>query len=361
MRQDKGRLGPLPNDGLELPPEGMLRLLRLRLVLGIQKTALGDDDGNLLAQPLWLGGQRPRRRVAQEGEDGRRMGGCQLGAGAAEGLKLRAGQGGELGAQALRRLVEDVAQAGHRVVAGESRGGDALRAPERHRVAVAQAVREVRVEEGRGRGCPAELGAPGEHGVVVDGQAPDCCVLGPDLAAQVEQRLGQDEVVKGGAHGGRAEDVGRVVALDKGGRQQRVVAVAMRQEDVLGPLVVDDEARVQQQVERGEHEGRVPGGAGAAGQDQLAVRLGELPFEDFGAGGLRERRGESGFGGHVEDVGDGDAGGSGDVARFGVCVVDRFQLSRWLVDIDLAPEDDPVSLVSYLVAASLCHPSEMLL
>lgn len=300
MRQDKRRPRPLADDGLQVAPQRVLRLLRLRPMLLIQEAALGNHHGDALLQPRRLLSQRPRRGVAHKGKDGRRVRRRELLAGLALGLQLGARQSGELGLEALRGLAEDVAQAGHLVMAAKGRGGDARGAPQRHRVAGPQRVRPMRPEKGRGRRRPAELLAARNNGGV-QGQATRLGVLGANLAAAVQHRLGQHKVVQRGAHLGRAEDVRRVVALDKGRRQQRVVAVAVRQEDVLGALVVDHQAGVQQQVERRDHKRRVPGGAGPAGQHQLAVRLGESPFEDAGPRGLRQgggepRRGRAGHG-----------------------------------------------------------------
>lgn len=86
--------------------------------------------------------------------------------------------------------------------------------------------------------------------------------------------------------------VGRIFPLDVDGRQQGVVVVAVRDEDVFRARVVHHQAGVEQQVELGNDEGGVPGCARFAGEDVVREGLGEGPFEDVGAGGLGEGGGE---------------------------------------------------------------------
>lgn len=67
-------------------------------------------------------------------------------------------------------------------------------------------------------------------------------------AALVQDRLRDKIVVKDLCDLDWAKDVGRIAALDKGGRKEDMVAVAVGQEDVLRALIVNDQASVEKQI-----------------------------------------------------------------------------------------------------------------
>lgn len=280
VHQHKRSWRPPTNHLFQVRPSRVFRLVCLGLVLVVEEAALGNDNGDPLAQPRRVGGERCRCRVAQERKHGRCLR-CRDGlAGLAPGLDLLAGQGRELGPELLDGVAEDVADAGHRMVAVKDGGRHALDAPQRHNIAMPHAVGEVGVEKGSLGLGPAVLGAPRQR-LIINRIAMFLRVLGANETPQIQHRISQDKVIKRRLHTGGTINVRRVLALDKGGRQQRVVVVAMGEEDVLGPQLVDAEPGVEQQVERRNDKGRVPGGSTSARQDVLMVRLGEAPLEDI--------------------------------------------------------------------------------
>ncbi|CRK33109.1 hypothetical protein BN1708_016218 [Verticillium longisporum] len=243
MHNDKRRLGPPAHDGLEIGPVRVLRLLRLGLVLFIQEAALGDDDGDAVPQPRRLRSQHGRRRVAEEGEDGAGVRGRDVDARGPQGLDLLAREGRVLGLEAVGRRAEDVADAGDVVIALEDGGAHALEAPQGDLVARDDGVRDVRAEKGPLGGRPAVL--VHIRGGLVDRQTAGLGLFVLDVAATVHHGLGQYVVVEVLLHLDGAVDVWRVFALDKGGREEDVVAVAVGQEDVFGALLVDDKTGVE--------------------------------------------------------------------------------------------------------------------
>lgn len=219
MRQNERCLGPLAHHLFEILPLGMLRLLRLRIMLIIQETALGNHHRDPLHQPLRLSSQRRCRRITEKRKHGRRHGCRQLHARLPQTLELRAGERGILGLELMRRGPEDVTHGGDVVVALKDEGVHAFEPPQRHHVAVSDGRRDVRAEKGPLPFRPALLvGA-----LAVDLETHSLGVAAGCETAAVEEGLCEAKVVKGLLHLDGAEDVWRVFALGEGWGEEAVV------------------------------------------------------------------------------------------------------------------------------------------
>jgi hypothetical protein len=211
-------------------------------------------------------------------------------------LGVRGLEGGELGTETVSGGGEDVADAGDGVVAVEDGGVYTGETAERYDVAVFDAVGVVGVQPGFLRQCPFHfLVTVLFVGILLHVFRQKTSVLGilmTNQTSQIEHRIGKYKIIQHALHTPGAEYIRRIFPLDKGGRQERVIIVAVGDEDVLGAELVDAQTGVEEQIQLGDDEGGVPGGAGAAGEDVLVVRAREAPFEDVGARGLREGRGE---------------------------------------------------------------------
>lgn len=257
----------------------MLCLDGLSPVLFPQKAALGNDDRYLVLEPLRFRGQRGGGGVTEKGKDG-----CSVRRGDLDALFAQAFDFDALEAlvfflELLLVHLEDVAHAGHIVVASKDLGREIDGAAQRNRLAGPDAVEVVCLQPVAllGRRCSRLAVVLVELVLVIR----SCDVTGCLEATGTEHGLGNEEVIESLGCLDRTKDVGRVAALDKSGSEKRVVAVPVGDEDVLWSRLVYAQTGVKQQVQLWDHERRVPCCAGPACEDVLLVSPGKLPFEDI--------------------------------------------------------------------------------
>ena len=109
-------------------------------------------------------------------------------------------------------------------------------------------------------------------------------------APEVEHRHRFDVILEHSPHPFRHDHVRQRGSADKDKREERVVCMAVRDEDVSGPRCVDAQARVEHEIELGDQEGCVPRRAGFASENEMRKGLGKRPFQNRGARRLREGR-----------------------------------------------------------------------